>query len=247
MIGIIAGGCQMRARWVIAATTAIFAVTAHAQAGPVFEVSPATPDSRVAYSRTPRRTPQILSFEAASLPDLIAFAYELLVDPSEGRPQWTYNSRYDVAVTTTDPTSLQEQRRLLQKLLEERFGLVTRRVSYRIPAYFLVQGPKVNLTASQEREEVSDFCSRKRRDAIAALGADQLRSLLQDSAPCVAPTSMSGLAGELSKGMQATVLDKTGISGLFDIEFGAGAPPSSSLINPADNLPVLCIPGRGEC
>jgi uncharacterized protein (TIGR03435 family) len=151
----------------------------------------------------------MLSFVGALLPDIIAFAYDLRVDPSEGRPQWLSDSRYDVAVPTAVPTSLPEQRRLLQKLLEERFSLVTRRISYRIPAYFLVQGPKVNLIPSQA--SVQD---------PAAIGGTQVpcRATPQTSNTCIARMSMSDLVRRLSADMQVAVLDRTGISGSFDIE-----------------------------
>src|SRR5579862_4372096 len=200
----------MRARSVIVATAAMFALTgsywtAHAQDGPVFQVSPASPDSRGFWS-TQRQTPRMLSFVGALLPDMIAFAYELPVDPSEGRPQWLSDSRYDVAVTTAVPTSLPEQRRLLQTLLEERFSLVTRRISYRIPAYFLAQGPKVNLIPSQASVQDPD-----------AAGVTQAacRATPRTSYTCIARMSMSDLAQRLSVDMQVAVLDKTGISGSF--------------------------------
>lgn len=217
----------MRARWVIAATTAIFALTgayspAHAQAGPAFEVSPASPNNRAGAANTLSRTPQRLSFQAALVPDIIAFAYELQPDQTEKWPQWMYDIRFDVAVTTTAPTDLPAQRRLLQTLLEQQFGLATHRISRHIPAYFLVPGPNVNLIPSQDPDAgVSDSC----RGLLA----------LQASTPCVAPRSMSDLARRLSAGMQVTVLDKTGISGSFDIDIALGVDPRLA------NLPRLCL------
>jgi uncharacterized protein (TIGR03435 family) len=78
--------------------------------------------------------------------DIIAFAYEFPLDRVERRPQWMYDDRYDVAVTTPAPTTSSEQKLMLQKLLEERFGLAVHRLSNPSPVYFLVRGSKVNLT-----------------------------------------------------------------------------------------------------
>lgn len=177
---------------------------AFAQAGPAFAVSPAIVGGgpgaarRMAVSRTPGR----IAFEAALVGDIMAFAYGLPLDRVERRPQWMYDDRYDVAVTTTTPASLPEQKLMLQKLLEERFGLVVHRVSYPSPVYYLVRGPKVNLTETQEgdSEDVTEF--RMRGGAIWFPGH----------------ASMSDLAGWLYPQMGLPVVDKTGITGLFDID-----------------------------
>jgi uncharacterized protein (TIGR03435 family) len=80
----------------------------------------------------------------------MAFAYGLPLDRIERRPQWMYDDLYDVAVTTAAPAGLPEQKLMLQKLLEERFGFVVHRISNESPVYFLVPGAKVNLTATKE-------------------------------------------------------------------------------------------------
>ncbi|HEY7336869.1 MAG TPA: TIGR03435 family protein [Bryobacteraceae bacterium] len=188
---------------------------AYGQAGATFEVS------RVSPGEAPRRniarvsrTPERIAFPAALLGDVVAFAYGFPIDRVERRPQWMYDDRYDVAVTTSAPTSLPRQKLLLQKLLEERFGLVVHRTSNESPVYFLVPGPNVNLTPTQEAGavDVPEFST--------TLGGSGLRGLI-----CVAShVSMSDLAAWLYRQLQLPVLDKTGITGLFDIEI-PGLPP----------------------
>jgi len=154
------------------------------------------------------RTPQRIAFDAALVGDIMAFAYGFPLERVERRPQWMYDDRYDVAVTTAAPSSLPEQKQLLQKLLAERFGLMVRRVSNESPVYFLVPGSKVNLKATEEPDAVDIPEFRGSRQigpgARFVVGASH--------------ASMSDLAAWLYLQMELPVLDKTGISGLFDIE-----------------------------
>jgi hypothetical protein len=70
-----------------------------AQAGPTFEVSPATAGGRRggpgrgAGYNLPRisRTPLRIAFRATLVPDIMAFAYGLPLDRIERRPQWMYS------------------------------------------------------------------------------------------------------------------------------------------------------------
>lgn len=192
MLGIAMSG-SMAPRWI-----------AFAQAGPVFEVSPVFAGERAggpARNMTVSRTPQRIAFHAALVGNVMAFAYGLPLDRIERRPQWMYDDHYDVAVTTAVPSSLPEQKLMLQKLLEERFGLVVHRISNPSPVYFLVRGSKVNLTETQEgdSEDLPQF-----RIKLSEVAARHV--------------SMSDLAAWLYPQLGLPVLDKTGITGWFDIE-----------------------------
>jgi uncharacterized protein (TIGR03435 family) len=172
---------------------------AYVQAGPAFEVSLAGGrNSMAGISRTPLR----IAFHAMRLGDIMAFAYELPLDRIERRPQWMYDDLYAVAVTTAAPAALPEQKLMLQKLLEERFGLVVHRVSYASPVYFLLPGAKVNLTETKDGD---------------ASGMPEFRTTVQGVASG-RRVSMGDLAAWLYPRLQLPVLDKTGITGLFDIQ-----------------------------
>ena len=176
------------------------AAIAYAQTSPAFEVSPPSPlkPGRISQARV-TRTPQRLAFHASPVGNIVAFAYGLPLDRVERRPQFMYDSLYDVAVTTAADTSLPEQRRMLQKLLEERFSLAVHRISYASPVYYLVAGPNVHLTPAQETDA----------EGLPGLGRHM---------------SMSDLADWLYSQLQLPVLDKTGITGLFEIQI-SGIPP----------------------
>jgi len=201
MMGMATGG-SMAPRWI-----------AYAQAGTAFEVSPAVAGS--AGPPTARnivkvsRTPQRIAFQATLVGDIMAFAYGFPLDRVERRPQWMYDDRYDVAVTTAAPTTLPDQKLMIQKLLEERFGLAVHRVSNPSPVYFLVRGSKVNLTETT---------------AVDAVDIPEFRRSLPGAVYAARHVSMSDLADWLYSWLGLPVLDKTGIMGLFDIEI-PGMPP----------------------
>lgn len=191
-------------------------VAAYGQAPVVFEAMSATGvhgtnrfcNDRASVTRTPER----IAFQSSLVGDIMAFAYDLPLDRIERRPQWMYEECYDVAVNTPAPASLVEQKRMLLTLLEERFGLVARRVSYPSPVYFLIRGPKVNLTEAAEPDApgIPDF----------RIGGS---SFPPSNTLYAQHVSIGDLAVWLSQQMQLPVLDKTGITGLFDIEV-AGIP-----------------------
>jgi uncharacterized protein (TIGR03435 family) len=212
---------------------------AYAQAGASFEVSPAIAGSAGPASarNIPRvsRTPQRLAFQATLVGDIIAFAYEFPLDRVERRPQWMYDDRYDVAVTTPAPATLPDQKLMLQKLLEERFGLAVHRVSNPSPVYFLVRGSKVNLAETTEVDAVNipEF-----RFAPGAVYSAR-------------HVSMSDLAAWLYSWMRLPVLDKTGIMGLFDIQIsgmpiGGGAERAIAAVRNALGLDLELHPGTAE-
>src|SRR5262249_22661818 len=130
----------MKVQWaIVVAVFVSIGSTAYAQAAPTFEVSKVS-GRRYCSPTNPSRTSQRIAFQAMLVPDIMAFAYDLRLDRIERRPQWMYDDCYNVALTTSAPTSLPDQKRLIQKLLEEKFGLVTHRISYPSPVYYLVRG-----------------------------------------------------------------------------------------------------------
>jgi uncharacterized protein (TIGR03435 family) len=202
---------NMPREWRSVAMVGIAIGIAYAQAEPVFEVSRAIAGGRGGAGNTEKvsRTPRRIAFQATQVGDIMAFAYGLPLGRIERRPQWMYDEFYNVSVATAAPAGLPEQKLLLQKLLEKRFGLVVHRVSYESPVYFLVCGPKVNLTetAEPDAEDIPEF-----RDEPLQPGLPAGRAVYGTH------MSMGDLAAWLYPRLQLPVLDKTGITGLFDIE-----------------------------
>lgn len=176
---------------------------AYAQSTPVFEAKPSAsfrgPGRFCDRLASATRAPQRIEFQSWLLGDLLAFAYDLPLDRIERRPQWTYDECFDVAVTTPAPASLAEQKRLLVALLEDRFGLVARRVFYPSPVYSLTRGSNVTLTEESEPEF-----------GILPQSSAHMLSKLYAS-------SIGDLTASLTRHLQLPVVDNTGLTGLFDI------------------------------
>jgi uncharacterized protein (TIGR03435 family) len=104
---------------------------------------------------------------------------------------------------------------MLKKLLEEHFGLVAHEVSYPSPVYFLVRGPKVNLTQTVDPDDegIPDFRILPLQPGYTISYAVYAKHI-----------SMTDLAGWLYRQLQLPVLDKTGITGVFDIEITGISP-----------------------
>lgn len=211
----------------------------YAQTRASFEVSPASASSAgwasASNGASASRTPERIAFQATLVGDIIAFAYGFPLDRVERRPQWMYDDRYYVAVTTDAPTALPEQKLMLQKLLEEQFGLEVHRVSNATPVYFLVRGPNVNLIHTTELDavDIPEFRMSSSRRYVAR------------------HASMSDLAAWLYSWVRLPVLDKTGIIGLFDIEIpgmpiGGGAEATISAVRNALGLDLELYQGTAE-
>ncbi len=196
---------------------------AYAQAGEAFEVSPVTAVGQgggtpawVAPNLSISRTPQRIAFQSALVGNIMAFAYGFPLERIERRPQWLYDDRYDVAVTTAAATSLAEQKVMLQKLLEERFGLVVHRISNPSPVYFLIRGSMVNLTETQEgdAEDIPRFRCALPSTPLQAGG----RGIPNRRVCVLGHASMGDLTAWLSSQLSLPVLDQTGITGMYDFE-----------------------------
>jgi uncharacterized protein (TIGR03435 family) len=107
---------------------------------------------------------------------------------------------------------LPEQKLMLQKLLEERFGLVVHRISTASLVYFLVPGAKVNLTETKEGDAVDilEFRREPFQPGTFRPGTSGVAYARH--------VSMSDLAAWLYSQVGLPVFDKTGIAGWFDIE-----------------------------
>jgi len=203
-----------------AAVALVAAGIALAQSGAVFEATRVW-DGTI-YKRGGSRTPEQITFGATRVGDIIAFAYGFPADRVDRQPRWMNSDLFDVSVTTPGPTSLAEQKVLLQKLLEERFGLVVHKLTQNGWVYTMTAGPKVTLTPAGGSDEAAgfpEFPVRRPADDLPVLylpgGVARNTSSVLIGAKHV---SMNDLADWMSSRVKHPVIDKTGIPGFFDLE-----------------------------
>jgi uncharacterized protein (TIGR03435 family) len=176
-----------------------------------------------------------LRLEAVPLHSLIQLAYNLKEHQIIGAPSWAVSDRFDVEAVAADDATMERTRAMLKTLLADRFGLKHRLEVRALPVYELSPargGVKVVPTKEGDclvlrpeqpppppptalipcggglrRQIVSDFP--ERLDRIQAAGE-----------------SISTLVEFLSNELGRTVIDKTGLTGSFNLrlEFAPNLP-----------------------
>lgn len=169
---------------------------------PAFEVASIKPntsaDRRVSFQISPGGR---LAITNGSAKMLITMAYNLKPHQLEGAPNWLDTERYDITAKGGAGEREDQLKLMAQSLLEDRFKLKFHRVTKEMPVYALVagkNGPKL---------QASEVSSEQRRQF--RIGRGQIN---------LAGADMAGLADALSNLVGRTVLDRTGISGTYDIK-----------------------------
>ena len=144
-------------------------------------------------------SPDRLVAENSSLDELIRFAYDLK-DYQVAGPVWLNDDSecFDIVAKAAPGYSKAQIRMMLQTLLKQRFKLAAHRESRMLPIYELVvgkNGPKL---------KAADPAGRKGT----ASGGGRLAAT---------KVTMADFAYELARQLNCPVIDKTGISGVFDI------------------------------
>jgi uncharacterized protein (TIGR03435 family) len=141
---------------------------------------------------------------------LLKTAYHVEPFQISGLPSWTNSERYDVTARAADPAATADQiRAMLQSLLADRFQLVLHRETRDLPSYALVvarNGPK--LTKAK-----SDTCP-PAASQTEPCGGFRIYKRSQMWGNTV---TLRQFAAELTFMMERTVVDKTGIEGLYDL------------------------------
>ena len=204
----------------------VFAQSSSASSSrPEFEVASIKPDKsgdrRIMIAPSPGGR-----FNATNVPlkILVTLAYGLQDFQISGLPGWAESERFDiVAKAPADVAGEQKlQMQMLQRLLEDRFSLKFRRETKELPVYALV--PAKN--GRKLHESAEGPCP-----APTSSGAPSPPAASNEkfTVPCGAfmnsPTRLNGsrvpmarLAAVLSRTVGRTVVDKTGLTGNYDID-----------------------------
>jgi len=156
---------------------------------------------------------------------LEVFVYSAYRFPSErvlGMPDWARRDKYDITATH-DPQyaafSLQ-QLAMLQRLLEERFSLQTHRETREMPVYELVRVRQDDQLGPRLRVSTLD-CSPAAPSNRAQCGLRISTGLIDGKS-----VDWRNLVGQLPSAVGRTVIDKTGLQGLFELTLEWNPDPS---------------------
>jgi uncharacterized protein (TIGR03435 family) len=182
----------------------------------------------------------------APLRELIRFAYQLQNFQIVGAPDWASSQRFDIVakaegdIQPTAPGTPGPIQIMMRNLLVERFGLKARSETREMPRYDLVLARSDGRLGAQLTKSTTDcqaiFAAARRGGGPPAPPAPGERP---QCGMRIGPGVLSGgafplsqLATALSPMVQRVIIDRTGLTGLFDIElkwtpdqFPQGAPP----------------------
>jgi uncharacterized protein (TIGR03435 family) len=227
------------------AAAILLSITLSLPAQTVFEVISVKPNVSADGPSDPRKSPGRLSWSNVTLRQLIQVAYDVRPYQLIALPDWADSARFDVAATASFPASPQQMNTMLQSLLADRFDLAVHREKRELPVYALVLarrdarlGPGIH-AATVDCEAIgtrpldsgpaqADYAGCAPQMGLTRLKASGFR--------------MSSLASGLMRILDRTVIDKTGLTGTFDIEL-SWTPEPTMLPNGAPA--PASLPGAG--
>ena len=199
---------------------------------------------------------------------LITMAYSTLGQPIKifGLPSSSTAAHFDVEAKAAGNASMDEMRPMLQAMLADRFKLAAHRETRQLPEYALVlvkegkTGPKLTPHAGDSKcADISAGPPPTPRPGETpptpcggfAVGVSQGGGHIASQ-----KVTMSGLAGVLTRFVDRTVVDQTGLTGAYDVDLtftpvqspfppGLGGPPAAT--NSSDpNAPPLIFTALQE-
>jgi uncharacterized protein (TIGR03435 family) len=142
-------------------------------------------------------------FRATNIPlkILIATAYDASFEQISGGPDWLNSERYDVEAKPDQLATTQQIHLMLQQLLAERFGLVLRRETKEMPVLALVLDKRISKIQIHDGPEVDFGIRPGDKGQVVFTGV-----------------SMRRFSQFLSMRLGGTVVDKTGLTEVYDFE-----------------------------
>jgi uncharacterized protein (TIGR03435 family) len=184
---------------------------------PSFEVASIKPsnsaDRRPMFRGQPGGRVTVANFTVKSL---IRAAYSIKDFQISGGPGWIGADLFDISAKAEDSANMDQVAMMLQSLLAERFQLVIRRDTKEMPVYALVvskNGPKFK----DANESDPNIPQLQGRTDMPANGPRPRVMIVRRGRLTTQGTNMTGLAFQLSNLLGRTVVDKTGLTGTYDL------------------------------
>jgi len=243
--------------WSLALIVALSSVSHTLGQAPAFDVSSVKPNVSEARPLFQPRRNGTLSVVNTPLRTIILRAYELHDSRLIGEPDWIASTRFDVEarVDPPPPTGPDALMPLLRTLLAERFRLRVHTETRDMPAYLLTFARRDRRLGTQIVPTKAD-CS----GAVPISEADVRSALLAGWPPCGMSSvlrtidaaddstrqrvrrsglTMDDFARELQQNVDRPVVDRTGLTGRFDIEYTFTSQPAGPEVT--GGLPTLLV------
>jgi uncharacterized protein (TIGR03435 family) len=157
--------------------------------------------------------------------NLIGNAYDVQNYQIVGGPAWLNSDRFDIQARAEGNPARPQMMRMLQTLLEDRFKLRVHRETRELPV-FTLSVAKSGLKLEPWKEGSCVAVDWSNPPAPPARGQERPKycgnNVVLPKGPNMAWSAtkidMAGLTGALSSVMRRTVIDKTGLTGTFDVQ-----------------------------
>jgi uncharacterized protein (TIGR03435 family) len=137
-----------------------------------------------------------------------------------GAPDWVSEARYDITATyPPDAVPQRDMRPMLQRLLAERFGLVTHSETREVPVYNLVMarsdgtlGPRLTRSNIDCEKWLAENPSQRTSQRTQCMWSASRRTITART------QSIATLLGPLQSLSGRPVVDRTGLTGTFNVD-----------------------------
>ena len=212
----------MRTSVAIVLVSIATAPTPAQNASPVFEVAsvrPTAPDAAgpMKLQRFAMNAGDRVSANNVTLHMIMMNAWQ--TDEIEGGPGWWDTDRFDVEATTTSGATLADRRLMLRALLADRFRLATHTATRTVPVYALVLARADRKLGPNLRPTTEDCAARRakatpgRNDPCGTMASAGITGVLNGYG-----MGLAQLAGFIARDVGRKVVDRTGLTGLFEWE-----------------------------
>jgi uncharacterized protein (TIGR03435 family) len=216
--------------------------------GAAFEVASVKPSTNASDRALVQAVPGRLLMENFAPRTLIVLAYGVADYQVAGGPSWIGSDRYDVqAKAQGDATVQQMEGPMLRALLVERFKLGFHRETQQLPVYELTRTGNAKLQPTKEGsctiyslDAPPPRPSAPGAPATVFCGFPHLTQNGINRALDGKGVTMSTLAGNIARSVRRSVLDKTGLTGTYDLHLEWTDSPLNDIANPdKSDLPSI--------
>lgn len=172
---------------------------------------------------------------------------EPILDRIVGGPAWVDSATFDIQATTTDarPVSRASMKLMLQRLLEERFGLRMRREQRDLPAYALLLnrtdgrlGPQLTPAEAKDCADLALDEARARRCGWGVYFDKEAQLTVAYGSNADFTALVEHVAGPAVANLDRPVVDQTGVTGRFDYEVRFSIPAGRVSASPVAAAPA---------
>jgi uncharacterized protein (TIGR03435 family) len=191
---------------------------------PRFETASVKPNTSPDAGINNRFSPGRFVYVNTPLWVLITLAYSIPSERVLDMPDWARRDKYDITATHSPEYRAfsQQQRAMLQRLLEERFSLQAHRETREMPVYELIKARSDNQLGPRLRTATLD-CSPGGTTSPAQCGTRITPGLIDGK---WVPWQM--LLDQLPSAVGRAVIDRTGLQGQFEVRLEWSPDPSVS-------------------